>query len=1068
MSSRPVRAPTHAAGAGLGWARCVAIPFPCHNPPSTFNPVIRLKKFLFVFAALLVLLVGAALVAPSFIDWTRYRDPIAAEIERAAGRKVVIAGTVEASLLPTPRLLLNDARLGNLPGAATPEMARLRSLEARIALLPLLSGRVVVESFVLREPVVTLEVLADGRRNWMFDSESAAAPAGRWDDEPLVAPESVQLQNAAIVNGTVIYRNARTNSEERFEGVNARIVADSLAGPLRAAGEARVGGKPVRFTLAAGRFDFRSTAATPLNVTLDLMAPTGNVLRGAFAFNGTAQLAPALKLTGKAKLGGADLAAALSSFGPTGDLPGFLTQPFNVEGALTASSERAEASGLVVQLGDVRSQGSGNAVFVGPRDGKPQFDLSLVFGYIDLDAWLDMPARGGEAKKPEGFALPSHFRLSLDASAEAVNYRKGLFRQIKASAELDGGAVTLRQFNMQAPGGTDASFNGRVTAEANMPARFDGRVDLASDDFRGLLGWGGIDAKTLPAGRLNKLTATGRIGLGVETLELSDLDLRFDSTKLTGGIVAALRARPAFGANLVVDQFNLDAYVPEGSSATFPLTAEMAASFDANLLLRAGQFTWRQVPLRDLAFDGTLDNGNLSLRRLAAGVGTGSGAPGVNEGSFSLVGDVKAIAAKPAVALDVTAEAKDPAGLYRLAGAVPPIAIPGGLKLAARIESDAKGYRLPKIDAALGGSTLAGEAALALDGPRPKLSGKLALSEIDTAGLLGVESRAGAVWSEAPLALYLLALGDADLDLTAKALTHKTWRVAGAAARVTVNDGALAVESLSGKLLGGDLTLTARLAPGEKGAALEGNLGLAGASAPQGLFGSKTLDVAGGKLDVTMDFAAQGAHEADLIAGLAGKGQYAVHDASLRGLDLAAANRRVPGLGSTADVQAMLKTALGGNGKLAALDGSFTVENGQAVSDDLVMTVEGAKGEGELRAALADWTIDGGIEFKFDSEATAPPVQLRLNGPLTGATKSFDSAALQAYVLERAAKQEAERRAAAERAVQQQRPPAPARAPSTPAQPTAPRPPASVAPAPSAPPSSDAFINDVLQGLPAR
>jgi uncharacterized protein involved in outer membrane biogenesis len=1033
-----------------------------------------LKKFLFVFAAVLVLLVGAALVAPSFIDWTRYRDPIAAEIERAAGRKVVIAGTVEASLLPTPRLLLNDARLGNLPGAATPEMARLRSLEARIALLPLLSGRVVVEAFVMREPVVTLEVLADGRRNWVFDADGGAAQASRWDDEPLVAPESVQLQNASIVNGTVIYRNARSGGEERFEGVNARIVADSLAGPLRAAGEARIGGKPVRFTVAAGRFDYRSTAATPLNLTLDMMAPTGNVLRGALAFNGTAQLAPALKLTGKAKLGGADLAAALSSFGPMGDLPGLMTQPFNAEGNLTVTSDRAEAGGLVVQLGDVRSQGSANAVFVGPRDGKPQFDLALVFGYIDLDAWLDMPLRGGEAKKADGLDLPDNFRLSLEASAEAVNYRKGLFRQVKASAELDGGAVTLRQLNMQAPGGTDASFNGRFTAEANMPARFDGRIDLASDDFRGLLGWGGIDAKTLPAGRLNKLTATGRVGLGVETLELSDLDLRFDATKLTGGIVAALRARPAFGVNLVVDQFNLDAYVPDGTSATFPLTPEMAASFDANLLLRAGQFTWRQVPLRDLAFDGTLDNGNLALRKLAAGVGTGSGGPGVNDGSFSLAGDVKSIAAKPTVALDVMAEAKDPAGLYRLFGAAPPIVIPGGLKLAARVESDAKGYRAPKIDAALGGATLAGEATLALDGPRPKLSGKLALSELDTAGLLGVESRANAPWSEAPLALYLLALGDAELDLSAKTLTHKTWKVADAAARVTVNDGALAVESLSGKLLGGDLTLNARLMPAEKSASLDGNMSLAGAAIPQGLFASKTLDAAGGKLDLAVEFAGQGGHESGLIAGLAGKGVYAVHDATLRGLDLAAAGKRVPALANTADVQAMLKTALAGNGRLAALDGSFTIENGAAVSDDLILAVEGAKGEGELRANLADWTIDGGIEFKLDGDAAVPPVQLRVNGPLNAANKSFDSAALQAYVLERAAKQdaerqvkaEAERRAAAERAAQQQRQQAPAR----PAQPpAATRPPAaSAAPAPMTTAPSDAFINDVLQGLPAR
>lgn len=1040
-----------------------------------------MKKFLFVFAAVLVLLVGAALVAPSFIDWTRYRDTIAAEIERAAGRKVVIAGTVEASLLPTPRLLLNDARLGNISGASSPEMARLRSLEARVALLPLLSGHVVVESFVLREPVVTLEVLADGRRNWVFDADTPASQASLWDDQPFVAPESVQLQNASIANGTVIYRNALTGDEERFENVNARVVADSLTGPLRAAGEARVGGKPLRFTLAAGRFDFRHPTATPLNATLDLMGPAGNTLRAAIGFNGTAQFAPTLKLSGKARLGGGDFAAALSSFGPTGELPGLFGQPFSLEGNLTTDSDKAALDGLVAQLGEVRSQGRAALAFVGPADGKPQLDLALSFGYIDLDAWLDMPPRAGEARKDDGALLPAGFRMSLETSVEAINYRKGLFRQIKASAELADGAATLRQLTVQAPGGTDATLNGRLVAEANMPARFDGRIDMASDDFRNLLGWAGVDAKGLPAGRLNKLTATGRVGLGVETLELSDLDMRFDSTKLTGGIVAALRARPAFGANLVVDQINFDAYLPDGAAGALPLTAETAASFDANILLRAGQFVWRQVPLRDLALDGTLDAGNLTLRKLAAGVGSGAG-----DGAFTLSGDVKAFAAKPAIALDVTAEAKDPAALYRLAGFEMPPVLPGGLKLAARVEGDAKGYRFPMIDAAFGGNPVTGAAALSLDGARPKLSGKLALGAIDTAALFGVDSRlnapASAPWSDAPLALYLFGFADAELELAAKTLAHKTWRVADAGARVMAADGALAVESLTGKLLGGDLTLSARLAPApmdgtSAGAALEGNFALAGASAPQGLLASKSFDFVGGKLDLAMEFSARGASEAGLIAGLAGKGQYGLQGATLRGVDLAAAAKRMPTVLAPADVQAALRTALAGNGKLASLDGSFTLANGMATSDDLVMTIEGAKGEGEIRANLADWTLDGGIEFKLDGDAATPPAHLRLSGPLGAANKSFESAALQAHALERAAKieaerqakAEAERRAAAERAAQQRQQQQQAPRPAQPAPAAPPRPqPAPPAATPAPAPSGDSFINDVLQGLPAR
>ena len=45
-------------------------------------------------------------------------------------------------------------------------MVRLKSLEVRIRFLPLLKGNIEVESVTLVEPVIELEVLADGRANW--------------------------------------------------------------------------------------------------------------------------------------------------------------------------------------------------------------------------------------------------------------------------------------------------------------------------------------------------------------------------------------------------------------------------------------------------------------------------------------------------------------------------------------------------------------------------------------------------------------------------------------------------------------------------------------------------------------------------------------------------------------------------------------------------------------------------------------------------------------------------------------------------------------------------------------
>jgi uncharacterized protein involved in outer membrane biogenesis len=51
-----------------------------------------LRKLLIGSAGLIVLLIAAALIAPSFIDWTGYKDRITAAIEDATGLSLAIDG----------------------------------------------------------------------------------------------------------------------------------------------------------------------------------------------------------------------------------------------------------------------------------------------------------------------------------------------------------------------------------------------------------------------------------------------------------------------------------------------------------------------------------------------------------------------------------------------------------------------------------------------------------------------------------------------------------------------------------------------------------------------------------------------------------------------------------------------------------------------------------------------------------------------------------------------------------------------------------------------------------------
>ena len=109
--------------------------------------------------AIIVALVGA-LVGPLFIDWGRWRAGFEAEATRLVGMPVRVAGHIDARLLPTPSLLLNDIEVGE-PGRAPKLRARVLGVE--FALGPLMRGEWRAAQLHLDGPEVTLGVDAAGR-----------------------------------------------------------------------------------------------------------------------------------------------------------------------------------------------------------------------------------------------------------------------------------------------------------------------------------------------------------------------------------------------------------------------------------------------------------------------------------------------------------------------------------------------------------------------------------------------------------------------------------------------------------------------------------------------------------------------------------------------------------------------------------------------------------------------------------------------------------------------------------------------------------------------------------------
>src|SRR5688572_11341171 len=171
-----------------------------------------MKKVLWIVGGLIGLLIVVAVAAPFFIDLNDYKAEIAAEAKKATGRDLAIDGDISLSILPSPGVTVSGIRFGNAPGGSAPDMATLESAKVKVALMPLLSGKVEVEEVVLDKPTFIFEKLKDGSGNWQIAPEAEAPEAGV-TPEPSGQPQAaggdmaVVIKSASIEGGTLIYHD---------------------------------------------------------------------------------------------------------------------------------------------------------------------------------------------------------------------------------------------------------------------------------------------------------------------------------------------------------------------------------------------------------------------------------------------------------------------------------------------------------------------------------------------------------------------------------------------------------------------------------------------------------------------------------------------------------------------------------------------------------------------------------------------------------------------------------------------------------------------------------------------
>ena len=663
-----------------------------------------MKKIAIGFSVFFALVVGVLLIGPSLIDWNNYTDDIADQVEKLTGRKVIIGGPVSVQVLPRPRLHVADVHLANIGGSTDARMASFESLEVRVAAMALLGGKVRVETVKLVRPTVLLERLADGRVNWDFSKPVPAKddriPQPTTADKPAsgagvgTAGSGIAVDNFTVEGGTIVYRDLQRGREEVITGIDARIAAASLNGPVESDGALTLAGHRLAYSLNVAEIVQGRTI--PLVFSLKLGSDTVIKVDG-----GVVNVPEKPRLRAKITGSGSNVAEAIAATGGFADLPVNLAKPFTILGNLDASADGGRVEGLEIKLDSMEFHVSADVA----TGDKTVASLSVKSGWVDLDALLapvPAPAKVEEATKPgdlkktatakpaapakpanpakpaAGFVLPKDIQANLSVQIDSLVLRGKPLEGVSLSADLANGELTLNQATAQLPGDADVGLFGFLSARDGKP-RFEGQIETRAKDLGPVLAWA-VPGVAVPDAVLKDFSFKTPLVIDGNYAQLTGIAATAGGTKVTGAVTLALQARPSFGANLELDKINLDALMapassakggrdkapadaavgggaPAATAATAPAVDLFAplkplTTFDANVKLVIGAAVMRGLTARNIALDATLARGDLTLRALKIGNFAGL--------STSVIGGLAGLDGIPtAKDLKITANTKD-------------------------------------------------------------------------------------------------------------------------------------------------------------------------------------------------------------------------------------------------------------------------------------------------------------------------------------------------------------------------------------------------------------------------
>jgi hypothetical protein len=255
-------------------------------------------------------------------------------------------------------------------------------------------------------------------------------------------------------------------------------------------------------------------------------------------------------------------------------------------------------------------------------------------------------------------------------------------------------------------------------------------------------------------------------------------------------------------------------------------------------------------------------------------------------------------------------------------------------------------------------------------------------------------------WSKSHFDLSFLRQIGLDMGVKIDNLSHENYQINNITGSIKIKDGILSANKMKASCFGGDVALDFAVS-GDVKTTMKMLLAINNAKL-KNIFSDNAgaIRITDGSVDLLLDVNSTGKSVFSIVNAIKGKLALKATNGALQGFDLRSVSNKLKNTRNISSVLELLTASFNkGITKFDSLDCLVEFDKGIGNIKKCDLIADGGKGNASGSINLPLYSLDVIGTFTIDDLQDFPPLKVRLYGPLDNIQKSFDTKALESYMI---------------------------------------------------------------------